>query len=424
MGFLEGNSDVLESLVTEMYARGLSNTTSGARQAAMRPGTRSYRRFAPAFVVVALFAVACSNTPGGEAPSGRSLPPLRPGAASPLSHDIVFNRFLPGSEQGKVFRIDAGETTEREIHAAVDAALLSPDGTRFADVAFTAEGRATTAVFDVDGSNYHLLPIPDQSLNIGYGTWSPDSSRIASQGFDDSDPTRVGIYSRNASDGGDLIRLTDAGTRTDYPVTPRGYSPDGSRLLFFRPHDEGETSDSAAQDLFVIGADGRGLRRVNPSGTTSGWVFSGNAATWAPSGTRVAVTLANGPFWTVPSRSVYVVGANGSGAQRVGPRGDIWDAVWSPDGRWIAFTMATMPFGQHELYVMRPDGSGVRALTSDSDGLFAISPKWSPDGSQLLFVRGTDDPHETDIWSVNIDGSQLYQVTHEPAEYIGVAWLP
>jgi Tol biopolymer transport system component len=108
--------------------------------------------------------------------------------------------------------------------------------------------------------------------------------------------------------------------------------------------------------------------------------------------------------------------------------GNIWDAVWSPDGQWIAFSMASKATGgRFQLYLMHPDGSGVRQLTSGTDGLFSLHPTWSPDSSQLVFHRGTTNVKLADIWSINLDGSHLYQVTHQPAEYGsggGLAWLP
>ena len=80
--------------------------------------------------------------------------------------------------------------------------------------------------------------------------------------------------------------------------------------------------------------------------------------------------------------------------------------------------------GLHELFLMRPDGSGVRQLTSSADGLDARQPTWSPDSSQLLFSRGTGDPHVSDLWSIDVDGSHLFHVTHQLANYASLAWLP
>jgi Tol biopolymer transport system component len=344
---------------------------------------------------------------------------------SPLRHGLVFSRFLPGADQGEEYRINAGGTTEASIHAVYDAAILSTDGTRLADVVPTPDGRLATAIFDLDGSNYHLLPPADPTLQLGYPAWSANDSRIASQGWDDGDPSRAGIYSRRSSDGQGLLRLTDSGTRTDYPITPRGFSPDGSKLLFFRPDAKNETSDSAPQNLFVVGARGGRATRLTPPGITSAVVFSFDSVSWSPDGSHIAVAAAAGPFWTNTNRSVYLASTDGSSFRRIGPRGDIWDAVWSPDGRWIAFTMATKATGGlRELYVMHPDGSGMHPLTSASDGLFSLQPVWSRDSRQLLFLRGANDVHQVDLWSINVGGSRLYQVTHTPAEYRGVAWLP
>jgi hypothetical protein len=61
---------------------------------------------------------------------------------------------------------------------------------------------------------------------------------------------------------------------------------------------------------------------------------------------------------------------------------------------------------------------------SASDGLISTQPFWSRSSDQLLFKRFTSSPHVVDLWSINVDGSELYQVTHDPAGYVGLAWLP
>lgn len=376
------------------------------------------------------FAAALATPVWLQAARGSRVDGASGPSASPLRHPVVFTRFLPGADTGSVYRIDAGKSAEHLVRSGVlDFAALSPDATEFADFAFTPQGVGTTAIFTVDGSGYRLVPTSDPAMppnGLPGGTWSAGETRIAAAAGDPANPTPPrGIFSRRSSDGGGVIRLTDAGTRFDYPVAS---SPDGSKLLFIQPDAKNETSDSAPQDVFVVRADGGGLTRLTPPGTTTAVVFSYDSVSWSPDGTKVAIAAANGPFWSTAVHSVYVASADGSSFKRIGPLGNIWDAVWSPNGQWIAFSMASKATGGlFQLYLMHPDGSGVRQLTSGSDGLSSLHPTWSPDSGQLLFLRGASNAGDADIWSINADGSQLYQVTHTPAGYgtgQALAWLP
>jgi WD40 repeat protein len=372
-----------------------------------------------------LMLAGCTSSGGGSSSSAVTNTSGETSPTSPLEHAIVFSRFLPDDDHGVLYRIEAGSSNEQPIREVTeDCAVLSPDGTRFAEPAPAPDGRLTTAIFESDGTGFTVLPLPDPTLQLGCGAWSIDGTRIASDGWDDTDPSRVGIYSRNASDGGGLLRLTDAGSRVDIPITNGGFSPDGSKFLFLRPHAKGETGDAEPLDLFVVNSDGGGLRRLTPSGTTTAQFLGGSVAGWSPDGKQVAVVAAHGRFWDSKSRSVYVVEADGSGERRIGPMGNITDTSWSPDGRWIALTMGNPT----DLYLMHPDGSGLVALTSNATDLAVagggdFGPKWSPDSMQLIFERANGD-YVADLWSVDVDGSDLFQVTHTPGGYLGFAFTP
>ena len=259
----------------------------------------------PAAVVSAMFVVALCLATSPSASAGNTKGDSRASAESPLAHAIVFTRFLPGADTGSVYRIDAGTTVEHLIRSGVlDFALLSPDATRFADFAFTSEGAGTTAIFNLDGSGYRPVPTSDPAIppnGLPGGTWSAGETRIAAAAGDPGNIPPSGIFSRRSSDGRGVIRLTDAGTRFDYPVAS---SPDGSKLLFFRPDAKNETSDSAPQDLFVVGANGKGLTRLTPRGTTTAIVFSYDSVSWSPDGTKVAVAAAKEPFWNTSIHSM------------------------------------------------------------------------------------------------------------------------
>lgn len=102
------------------------------------------------------------------------------------------------------------------------------------------------------------------------------------------------------------------------------------------------------------------------------------------------------------------LGARGSGCERGAHRGSGWRvdgagtdrrgsrSAWSPDGPQIVFSGEVD--GDRDLYLVSPDGSGLRQLTS-GPGLDR-EPNWSTRG-EIAFVRGKL------LYSIRPDGSSL-----------------
>ncbi|HEV8715361.1 MAG TPA: hypothetical protein VGX03_21340, partial [Candidatus Binatia bacterium] len=193
---------------------------------------------------------------------------------------------------------------------------------------------------------------------------------------------------------GDLIAFTRgrvfAGGNTDnevYVVQPDGsnarnmtqhpandalpsWSPDGKRLVFRSTRD-------GDKELSVINVDGTGLTRLTTAPGTDTFPH------WSPLGDRIVFASdRTGDF------EIYTVRPDGSDVRQLtrSPGLDM-HPVWSPDGKWICFasqrgglkdehplTGNPQPYG--DLYLMRPDGSEVQALTDNQfeDG----TPGWAP----------------------------------------------
>jgi Tol biopolymer transport system component len=86
----------------------------------------------------------------------------------------------------------------------------------------------------------------------------------------------------------------------------------------------------------------------------------------------------------VQNEDLFVIRADGSGLRQLtdGPYRDRLPA-WSPDGRQIAFLSNRT--GPYEIWSMRPEGGGLRQLTYNS--LETITtPIWSPDGARLAYT--------------------------------------
>ena len=368
------------------------------------------------FLILGAFAVLLS---GCTSTTGQPTEP-RPSTAPPTvaNGTIVFNRGT-GTDLA-VFAIGVDGGDEHQIRAVSDPAGISPDGSRFVFGALAPDGRVAAEAFDVDGSGDSLLPIADPTLQVGDLRWSPDGTRVVAQGWDDTDPSRDGLYTFSSTDGHGLVRLTAPGVAShDWPFA---YSPDGSRVLFTRelkPYDH-----TGPMNLFVVKVDGSGLRRLNPPGTTTGLTSAPviSSASWSPDGRQVAFVASSGSFWE-DQRAVFVVDTNGTNARRITPWDDTLNAVWSPDGAWIAFDTSN-PIVSHDLFVVHPDGTELTPIAPTEDVLFSLGPVWSPDSRRLLFAQGPDELDNVDLWIVNVDGTGLAQVTRSPGGYGGYAWLP
>ena len=61
--------------------------------------------------------------------------------------------------------------------------------------------------------------------------------------------------------------------------------------------------------------------------------------------------------------------------------------AWSPDGTWLAFAAERPGRSVAQIFLARPDGTGIRAVTRASHDWTDADPSWSPDGSELAFRR-------------------------------------
>ncbi|HLA73748.1 MAG TPA: hypothetical protein VK624_19755 [Steroidobacteraceae bacterium] len=156
------------------------------------------------------------------------------------------------------------------------------------------------------------------------------------------------------------------------------FSNDGKWVIF------GSTRSGQA-DIYRAHPDGSAIEKLvdDPA-------YDGQAALSADGRTLAFVSSRSGQadIWLLDLRSRKVRNLT----QNAG--GDFRPA-WSPDGKWLAFSTdrdSKVPDYSSsnfvvrlstELYIVRPDGSGLRRITHDDE--FAGSPAWSPDGRSLVF---------------------------------------
>ena len=204
-------------------------------------------------------------------------------------------------------------------------------------------GKPPMSDFDIqvvrrDGTGRRTLAgTQDREINA---QWSPDGRSISYERLrkaDESDWRKTWIWT---------IRPDGSGAHRLVRGNNARWSPDGKRLVFSAP------AARSRGDLFVIGADGRGMRRLL-AGPELDWP---NA--WSPNGRRILFTRS----YDDGTSQVYAMNADGTGVRRLThARGENVGGSWSPNGTRIVFTSTRV--GHSHLFAMRSDGTHERELT-------------------------------------------------------------
>lgn len=158
------------------------------------------------------------------------------------------------------------------------------------------------------------------------------------------------------------------------------WSPDGESIAydgFPFPVDEANFAIS----IWVIHADDSDPRQLTHDALDVEPVFS-------PDGTKIAFGRITGDSPDGQLEGIYVIKADGTGLREVvAPRAGLEHPDWSPDGRSITFNIAPenpAAADSGSILAVRPDGSGLRVLQQATSRFKFFKAVWSPDGRSML----------------------------------------
>jgi TolB protein len=180
------------------------------------------------------------------------------------------------------------------------------------------------------------------------GSFSPDGTKVVFARANE------GLYVVDATGGTPrLIAKSYLAWWLDSPA----WSPDGSRIAY-TVYLEG--SPPPTFQIWTVNPDGTDPRLLVNLGECGGGGCSGDLA-WSPDGSMLAFHSMRDHLST-RIRAIYVVHADGSGLRRINDDGA--QPSWSPDGSRLAFVRfpPDQAIGQAwggELFTMAPDGSDV-----------------------------------------------------------------
>jgi TolB protein len=94
---------------------------------------------------------------------------------------------------------------------------------------------------------------------------------------------------------------------------------------------------------------------------------------------------------------------------------------WSPDGKWLSFVSNRE--GRDRYFLVRPDGTQLRALSGTSTKLEERELAWSPDSQKVAFVERLPDA-KSRIWRADVATGELVALTDGKARDDGPVWSP
>ena len=234
-----------------------------------------------------------------------------------------------------------------------------------------------------DGSDMHAVAPDVPGGDQTNPDWSPDGTRIvfavtAEDRLDDL--WTVDADGRNASM---LLDCVEPCLFLDDPA----WSPDGASIAYTRVADVDGSLTGTLETIDVA----TGNVEVRATGATS--VFYAGAR-WSPDGSSIVAEVVELAGTTIDADlagvTLAILDLDAPGQQfrpLTDPSLFAETADWSPDGEFIVYAaFPTAESEQKDLYLVRPDGSGLVRLTTLADeGATATHPSISRDASEVVF---------------------------------------
>jgi TolB protein len=216
-------------------------------------------------------------------------------------------------------------------------------------------------VMKADGSQARKLVEVDGYADQEAPRWSRNGKQVIFHAVDPN-TRRDDLFVVNADGTG--LRKLGPGARADWSPDGQQIASDTGREIFV------QNLDGQGREIFVQNLDGQGRESLS----------SGQSPRWSPDGSQMAM---------VEDRMLHVIDMV-TGERRAvfeQPFALLYSGVcWSPDGRHIALVAQPVQGPRRQLLIVSSQGAdhGVRARVETAGGM-SSSPTFSPDGKSLAY---------------------------------------
>jgi WD40 repeat protein len=283
----------------------------------------------------------------------------------------------------------------------------SPDGRYIANYE-SYEGGIDTSVFDLAlGQRVELEVDGAPMWQARFLAWTPQDDLLISSAM-----VGDGLWRLDIRDGTGYLYFGGGDCGNCY--VSAAVSPDGQAIVYSYSESIGYGSK-----VWRMDPDGsnRTLLLVEPGRIVGGLTYS-------PDGTLIAYETIPDSAASYPTAKVWVMNPDGTGVrllseQAAGGRG--YRPYWSPDGRFLAFTSEEGNDPDRNNIHLVEVATGAERDLLPLTGQYNYDPCWSPDGSRLVFV--SDRSGSDEVWAINVDGSGLQQLTDDGQPKRYPLWL-